>query len=498
MANGLKTRSIKGLLWSASEGIGVAALSLGSFAFLARLLEPGDFGIVALGSAFIICFNLIIGHSFVDAVVQQPQLTPEHLDTAFWSTIGAAILLTLFCLAGAGAVATLLHEPKLAVVLPWLGTVLVVNALGAVPIAIFRRELHFRTLAMCTLSGRATGAAASIAMAFTGFGLWSLVAQQVIAGIVTSLVVSVAARWRPRFRFSLRYLREMGQFGFHVSTSQVISGLGEQALTLLIGSLFGSVVLGHFSVAWRIVQLIRSLVATAVYQVAFSTFAKLQNDRPAMIRAFMKATRLSCLVGFPIGIGMAVTARPAIFVLFGGKWESSIPIFAILALDMVPAFFLIFVSASYRSMGRPAWALYAALVYFVVGIGGMTALSHFGIVAVTAFWVIKSFALLPLHLVLTRKLLGIPLRHFVSAAAPPLAASAVMAACAAAILWAMRDIHYAPAQLAAAALGGALSYVLATRLFAPSLFQDALQTGRIMITPGSKHSAGTDTAQNPI
>lgn len=485
MSDGLKTRSIKGLLWSAFESVGVAVLSLGSFIILARILEPGDIGAVALASAFIIIFNLIIAYGFVDAIVLQLRLTPEHLDTGFWSTLTTAVLLSLICTLGAETAATWLGEPKIATILPWLSTLLIINSLGAVPIAIFRRELRFRTLAICNVSGRAIGAVASVAMAFAGFGLWSLIGQQLIAGIISSIAVVVAARWRPRFRFSLQYLREMGEFGFHVSTSQVISALGEQTMNLLVGTLFGTVILGHFSVAWRMVQLVRALISSAVYQVAFSTFAKLQHDRPALVRAFTRATKMSCLIGFPIGAGMAVTAEPTIHVLFGAKWEDSIPLIGILALDMLPAFYLMFFSAGYRALGRPAWALYSALLYFTIGMTGIVLMSRFGIVAVTIFWVCKSVSLMPIHLYVMHRFLGISLREMLGMAGPALAATATMAGSVAAVLWFMRDGYSMPMQLAAAVVTGMLTYVAAARLFAPALVRDVISTGRIMITPSS-------------
>lgn len=485
MPEGLKTRSIKGLLWSTSESVGVAALSLGSFVVMARLLDPADFGAVALASAFIICFNLVVAHSFADAVVLHAKLSAEHLDTAFWGTILLAVLLAGGSWAGAELLAVWLGEPKVATLLPWLALVLLFNGVGMVPIALFRRELRFRTLAVCNVCGKFTGAACGIAMAVLGFGPWSLVGQQLVAAIATNIAVAVAARWRPRFRFSLPYLRDTGRFGFHVSASQVVSGVGEQALNLLVGVVFGSVVLGHFSVAWRMIQLIRSLIATAVYQVAFSAFAKLQDNRPAFISAFEQATRMSCLVGFPISIGLALTAEPAMLTLFGTKWASSVPLFAILALEMLPAFYAMFFSAAYRAMNRPAWALGTALLYFGIGIGGIFALSPLGITTVTAFWVFKSFALLPVHLILMNKLLGVRLRPLVAPSLGPAAATVIMAGTVGPLLWAMANQPSA-LQLCAAVVVGMASYVAAILLIAPDLVRAVLSAGRIMVQPTVK------------
>ncbi len=485
MAEGLKTRSIKGLLWSTSESVGVAALSLGSFVVMARLLDPADFGAVALASAFIICFNLVVAHSFADAVVLHARLSAEHLDTAFWGTVFLAGLLAAISYFGAELLAVGLDEPKLAALLPWLALVLVFNGLGMVPIALFRRELRFRTLAVCNICGKFAGAACGIAMAVAGFGAWSLVGQQLLGAVVTNMAVAVAARWRPRFRFSLPYLRDTGRFGFHVSASQVVSGIGEQALNLIVGAAFGSVVLGHFSVAWRMIQLIRSLIATAVYQVAFSAFAKLQDNRPAFINAFEQATRMSCLVGFPISIGLALTAEPAMLALFGTKWTNSIPLLAILALEMLPAFFVMFFSAAYRAMHRPAWALGTALLYFGLGIGGIFALSPLGITVVTAFWVFKSFALLPVHLLLMRKLLGVRLGALTAPSFGPAAATIIMSGFVGLLLWAAADLPQA-LQLVLAIAVGAVSYVAAILLIAPDLLRTALNAGRIMVRPAVK------------
>src|SRR3546814_8798630 len=100
------------------------------------------------------------------------------------------------------------------------------------------------------------------------------------------------------------------------------------------------------------VQLVRSLLSSAVYHVGLSAFARLQNDLPALARAYVQATRISCLVGFPIGIGMALLGPLLIRALFGSKWDESTVLLAVLALEFLPAGYCMFVSALYRSVGK--------------------------------------------------------------------------------------------------------------------------------------------------
>ncbi len=426
MTNSLKARSLAGFLWSFGENAGVAVLSLASFVAMARLLDPADFGVVALASVFVVCFNLVIGSTLADGLVQRADIAREHSDTAFWGTVAIAAMLASICVFAAAPIASAFNEPGIATILPWLAAVPLAGALGAVPIALQRRRLTFRLVALCNLAGRICGAAIGVGMAIGGFGIWSLVGQQIATAIIANACILLISGWRPGLRFSLRRLKELSGFGAHVSASQVVSVAGEQAIVMLVGLLFGSTMLGHFTVAWRMVQLIKALVAGTVYHVAFSAFARLQHDRPALIRAFIGATQISCLVGFPLALGLASVAEPAVLGLFGGRWSASVDLFAILALETAPAFYVLFFSSCYRALGRPGWTLGLAIAYFLLGLAAAAAAAPFGLQAIALAWLAKSVALLPINLLLMRRLLNVPVRTLMAPAVGPLAAAATM------------------------------------------------------------------------
>lgn len=464
--NELKQRSLRGLLWTASESLGVAILSLGSFIIIARMLDPGDVGAVTLAGAVVICLNLVIAHGFSDALVQMPEVERTHYDTGFWATILAALTLSGACIASADTLAGWLNEPLISELLPWLSGVLIFNAIGIIPMAAFRRELQFRPVALCSLVGRAAGAIGGISMALDGFGPWSLVGQQLITVGSTNIGILLMARWVPRLRFSLAYAKRLGGFGAHVSASQIVSALGEQALNLLVGILFGSVVLGHFAVAWRLVQLLRSLISTAVYQVAFSAFARLQENRAAFIRAFEESTKVSCFIGFPIAAGMMLTAEPGMLTVLGHKWASSIPIFSILALELLPAFFTMFFTAAYRAANYPGWALTMAVVYLVTGLLAVAVAAPFGIVAVCAAWTGRCFLLLPIHLYLLKRLLGVPVGELLLSSVRPAAATGLMAILVEGVHWASENRLQNATQLGLFVVAGMASYAIAASAFA--------------------------------
>lgn len=482
MPGDLRTRSLKGVLWSATEGVGVAALSFGSFAVMAFMLEPRDFGVVALAGVPVFFLLMLVGHSFSDALVQREAIDREHIDTAFWGTVVLGLLSTGLCAVLAEPMAAMLGEPDVAPALLALSLILPVNALAAVPSGLFRRALSFRVLAACTVSGRAAGAVAGIAAAFAGFGMWSLVAQQLVGALVTAAAVLLATDWRPGLRVRRRHLGEMGGFGFYVSMSQVASGAGEQLLNFLVGMLFGTTALGYFNVAWRMVQLVRSLLSSAVYHVGLSAFARLQNDLPALSRAYVQATRISCLVGFPIGIGMALLGPLLIQALFGAKWDASTVLLAVLALEFAPATAGMFVSALYRSVGKASWGFATAVLYVVTGIGGAVLLAPYGVLAVATAWVARAFLLLPLHIVLVRKLTRLTYGQLLLPLRTPLLATAVMAASVVALRASPLFGPLEPAAELALLLPTAVAvYWLAVRLLSPDLFSTAVGTARTML-----------------
>ena len=489
MPSDLQKRSLKGVFWSAGEGVGVALLSFGSFAVMAAILDPRDFGVVALAGVVVFFLSLMIGHSFADALVQRETLDQGHRDTAFWTTLALGLLAMAACAGSADAMAAALDEPQLADVLRVLALTLPLHALMSVPAALFRRNLQFRVVAACSVAGRAAGAIVGVAMAFGGYGLWSLVGQQVAAVLVTAAGVLLATDWRPGFRFQTRKLSEMAGFGFYVSMSQVAGGAGEQLLNLLIGALFGTATLGYFNVAWRMVQLVRGLLSTAVYHVGLSAFARLQHDVPALSRAYLQSTRISCLVAFPIGAGMALVGPVLLAALFGSKWEGSVPLLTVLALEFLPAGYGMFISALYRSVGKASWGFAMALLYVATGVGGALLMAPLGVLAVAGFWVARAALLMPLHIHLVRKVTRLTLGQMLLPLVTPVTATAIMGA----VILAVRAMPL-PGLPPLAELGlltavGGIAYLVAVRLLSPDLFNTAWGTARVMLAPGGRRAS---------
>ena len=193
----LRQKAAKGVAWSAIENLGTQAIYFVVFLVLARLLQPEEFGLVSLAGVFISFMMVFADQGLSDAIVQRQDLEPEHLDTAFWINLGICALLAIFTFAAAGSVSSFFHQPQLKPIIAWLSLSFLFNGFSSVQQSLLRRQLAFRALAVRSLVATFASGIVGVVMALMGFGVWSLVAQQLINRVLAILGLWWASDWRP-------------------------------------------------------------------------------------------------------------------------------------------------------------------------------------------------------------------------------------------------------------------------------------------------------------
>ena len=185
----LKQKAAKGILWSIIQKWGRAAIWFVTFVALSRLLAPEAFGLVALASTFMAFIEIFLDQGFSAAIIQRADLEKEHLDTAFWISILIGILMTIGTISLSPLVAAFFKEPHLAPILKWLSVSFIFRALSSTQMAILQRKLAFKSLAARSLVATLFGGIVGVSMAFTGFGVWSLVGQNLAMGMAGVVVL---------------------------------------------------------------------------------------------------------------------------------------------------------------------------------------------------------------------------------------------------------------------------------------------------------------------
>ena len=470
----LKQKAVKGVMWSAIENWGSRVISFVVFLLLARLLEPKTFGLVALSSVFFAFMQVFLDQGFSQAIIQRKEVDQEHLDTAFWTNISIALMLLGISIAGAGLIATLFKEPQLTPIIRWLSLSFVFGALNSVQNAILSRQLAFKTLSLRTLVATVIGGVVGVAMAFMGFGVWSLVGQQIANGLAGVIVLWSSTDWRPSFNFSKTHFRELFSFGINVVGIKILDFLNRRSDDLLIGYFLGSVALGYYTVAYRILLMVNQLMVGTIQKTAMPVFSRLQSEPERLRQAFYSAIGLTTLFAFPVFLGLSVLAPELVIVMFGEEWKQSIPVMQILNLIG-----LLYAGFNYNSpiimaLGKPALGLGLSSVQAIGNIIGFVIAVRWGIVAVAAAYVIRAYLTAPITLWIVNKLIPINFRTYLSQYAAPFVASLVMVASIFTAKYFLNELVNLHILLVICILLGAVIYTLTIQFIAPKLFKRAI------------------------
>ena len=460
---------MSGVLWSGVQKWGARVFGSVVFFLLARLLSPEDFGLIALASVFIAFAEVILTGGFTQAIVQREALEPEHPDSAFWTSLGLGVALTSFGVLAAPLLASAFSEPTLAPVVRWLSLGFVLNGLSGVQDALLRRDFAYKALAFRHLLGLVMGGVVGVTMALLGYGVWSLVAQQLVTTLVSTATLWWMSAWRPAFRFSKRHFDDLFAFEVNELGSRVLNFFSRRSDDLLIGLFLGPVALGFYSIAYRTMYIMTDLFASSLSTVAFSLFSRLQADPGELRRHFLNATRLSSLFAFPAFIGLGVVAPEFVRGVLGEQWLESIPVLQVLLIVGALQSVSLFNNPVIKAMGKPSWVLGFTALAAVGNLMGFLIAVQYGIIAVAAAYVIRAYLMAPLALYLVGKLIHLDYAAYLRQWVSPLLSSAVMVAVIV-LAKAFLPEFSALLELGVYVLLGAATYGATIRLFAPELF----------------------------
>ncbi|MEO1015919.1 MAG: lipopolysaccharide biosynthesis protein [Pseudomonadota bacterium] len=493
----LKDKTHQGLLWSAVQAWGGKAVSLLVFFVLARMLSPEAFGLVALAATVVAVMQLLLEQGFAQALIQRENLDPEHKDTAFWTTLGTGLFLTALGWATAGPIAAAFGQPDLAPVLVALSALFVLNALSSVQATLLERDFQFKALTLRSLAGLVAGGVAGIGAALAGFGVWALVAQQLVQELVSTIVLWRASAWRPKFRFSGRHFSDLVRFGASLFALNFVHSAKDESTPLLIGYFLGPATLGLFTVAERIADAVMHMVVAASAPVALPVFSRLQTDLERMRRVFYQATQLSVCAAFPVFAGLALLAPELVAVVLGAQWAGVAPVLQVLALAGLVDSTAFFRGHVITAMGKPTWRLRQGLLSTALHFAFFAIAFRWGVVAIAWAFLARRVVIVPYSLWTVRQLIGFSWTTYLQQLAGPFVAVAIMAAA----VWGTRGLLYswsAPqaAVIAACAAAGAIIYIGALRIIAPELFRRmvelALSLARPILPPHKTRPASTD------
>lgn len=420
-----------GVFWAAVSILLPALVNMLVFLVTSRLLGPQDFGVVALAGVVAAGAIAVSPAGFGEALVQRASLTASHLDSVFWACMLFGIVAFVVLWASAGSIAALFDSDILVVLVPVFGIRVLVEMAAVVPKALITRSMRFKLVATRTLIATVAGAALSVGLVLSGFGLWALVASQIATTAIGAGVMLFSAGWRPGFRPTWRALRDLTGYGGFASGNMLLQFIGSQADQAAVGYGLGVVPLGLYNFARRVFNLLNDVVSGAIGIVSHPLFSSAQTDRDKVRMGFMASTFVTSVISFPLFFGLGLVADRAVPLLFGDHWlEAVTPLRLLCALGMISCIGVL-QSSLIRSQGRADWWFYYQLATNLLSLA-VYLVAPFGLTVLLWCMLVKTYLVWPVSIAMTLRLLAVPAgeygRQFAGPAAACLAMGAVVAA----------------------------------------------------------------------
>ena len=353
------------------------SIRLVSLVILARLLDPKDFGLVGMVTAFTGVLTLIRDFGLSAAAIHRPNITEEQLSNLFWINMVAGCLFGVIALVASPAIAAFYHEPRLVRVTAVLALAFVFNAAGLQHGVILQREMRFTALATITTISQLIGTLVAIFGATLGYGYWALVAMGITLPATTTIGFWSATRWFPGMPRPGVGMRSMMRFGGTITVNTLILYAANNLDKVLLGRVFGEEALGLYGRAFQLVSIPTDNLNSAAGEVAFAALSRLQDDPSRFRNYFLKGYSLVLALTVPITFCCALFANDIIRVLLGPKWMAAAPILRFLAPTILAFAVVNPLGWMMQSLGLVGRSLKLSLVFAPLMIAGyMAGLSH--------------------------------------------------------------------------------------------------------------------------
>ena len=428
LGTGLAERVKTGVIWKSGSQIVGQLVAWASTFLVIRLLNPSDYGLVAMTGVILMFLDLFNGWGFASSLVRDDKTDRHRIGQAFAMLILMNGALGLAQLIAAPLAAAYFHQPMVADLLRVQAIFYIANPFNALGHALLMRRLEFKRQARITLIAAVLSAVTAIGCAVAGLGIWTLVVAPAVLWYARAIgYIFTAKLWQipPRFRFAGAGV--MLRYGAAMIGVQACWFVQSQADVFIGGRSLAPHRLGIYTTALFLTQIFTLKFVPPLNEVAFAAYSRIQA-RPDMIQtAFLKSVRLIMLAALPFYFGLAVTAEPLVATFLGWKWTETGPLVPILAMAMPLMTLQILFAPASNALGRPGMAVRTGLVGAILMPCGFIAGIQWGAEGLAWAWLGGMATLLAATVEMSLPLLGISRRALFLAVAPGLAASLAMA-----------------------------------------------------------------------
>ncbi|SFT39732.1 Membrane protein involved in the export of O-antigen and teichoic acid [Algoriphagus locisalis] len=328
----LKKRTLNGFFWSLTQQFGVQATSIVVTIFLARILEPEDFGIIGMLSVFIALGNSLIDAGMTSSLIRTRLVDERDYSTVFFINLLVGIAAYVLMVVSAGLISDFFNQPVLESIIKIYCLVFLIYPFSAVQKTRLVKEMDFKMELKITVPSMVIGGIIGLVMAFQGFGVWSLVGMNLAQNFLLSVQFWFLTSMRPKWIFDLERFKYHFKFGANLTLAGIINSVFSNIYHLVIGKYFPVAILGFYSKADSLKQIPVKNISSTLSRVTFPMFSEIQDDDEKLKQAYRRIMQQVLFWLTPVMTLSAVLAEPLFRFILTEKWLPAVPYFQILCL----------------------------------------------------------------------------------------------------------------------------------------------------------------------
>lgn len=333
MSDNIRSKAVSGAKWSLVENMLRQGVAFVIGVVLARLLSPAEYGQIGIMMIFIAVFNIFIDSGFSNAIIRKKDATEDDYNTVFIINLAVSCVCALIFFLSAPLIGEFFHDPSLTPLARAMSVIVIISSLAIVQQIKLVKRVDFKTQTKISLISTISSGLLGIILAYIGFGVWALVAQQISFQMVNTLSLWFFNRWIPDFSFNRDSFKNLWAFGCNILASQLLNAVWKQIYQIVIGRFYQPASLGLYTRANQFPYLISTNITRVVQRVSYPVFAMVQDEPDRLKSGYKRVVKTTMLVNAILLFGLIACARPMVEVLLGEKWLECVPFLQILCIS---------------------------------------------------------------------------------------------------------------------------------------------------------------------
>ena len=334
MSESLKDKTVKGVGWSAADAFLGQGVTLIVGLVLARLLSPAEYGLIGICTIFTTVLTGIVDSGFSNALIRKKDTTNEDYNTMFITNMVVSVLLFGLLFVCSPLIADFFAREELVWLVRAMGLILILQALSITQVTILTKRIDFKTKTKASLISALLSGVIGIGMAFAGFGVWSLVGQQLSRQLLYTVCLWFFNKWWPNFHFSKSSFNYMWGFGWKLMASGLLNNIWNQLYQVVVGKFYSPATLGQYSRSKEYASIFSSNLTSIIQRVSYPVLSEIQDDKSRMVEGYRRIIKITMFVTIVIMFSMGAVAEPLLYCLIGPQWHEAATYLPLICISM--------------------------------------------------------------------------------------------------------------------------------------------------------------------